>query len=136
MSARKHAVKVSLNSDELARLDRARGRTERAVYLRTLLYSTTVRDYKRALTGAVLRQIKFHGLRHSFGTLAVQAFPLSDVGTWMGHADIQTTMRYVHYVPQHDAAAKLGRLLDGNGVAPNLAPNAEDSESTKAETHA
>ena len=38
MSAREHAVKVSLNSDELARLDRARGRTERAVYLRTLLY--------------------------------------------------------------------------------------------------
>jgi hypothetical protein len=38
MSARKHAVKVSLNSGELARLDRARGRTERAVYLRTLLY--------------------------------------------------------------------------------------------------
>jgi hypothetical protein len=38
MSARKHAVKVSLNSDELARLDRARGRTERDVYLRTLLY--------------------------------------------------------------------------------------------------
>jgi hypothetical protein len=38
MSARKHAVKISLNSDELGRLDRARGRTERAVYLRTLLY--------------------------------------------------------------------------------------------------
>jgi hypothetical protein len=38
MSAREHAVKISLNSDELARLDRARGRTERAVYLRTLLY--------------------------------------------------------------------------------------------------
>ena len=38
MSTRQHAVKVSLNSDELARLDRARGRTERAVYLRTLLY--------------------------------------------------------------------------------------------------
>jgi hypothetical protein len=38
MNARKHAVKTSLNSDELARLDRARGRTERAVYLRTLLY--------------------------------------------------------------------------------------------------
>ena len=37
MNAREHAVKVSLSSDELARLDRARGRTERAVYLRTLL---------------------------------------------------------------------------------------------------
>ena len=25
----------------------------------------------------------------------------------MGHADIQTTMRYPHYVPQHDDAARL-----------------------------
>jgi hypothetical protein len=25
----------------------------------------------------------------------------------MGHADIQTTMRYLHYVPQHDDAARL-----------------------------
>ena len=39
MNTREHAVKVSLNSDELARLDAARGRTERAVYLRRLLYA-------------------------------------------------------------------------------------------------
>ena len=53
MSAREHAVKVSLNSDELARLDRARGRTERAVYLRTLLYEppniTEIASHKEAL---------------------------------------------------------------------------------------
>lgn len=71
---------------------------------------------------AGLRAVKFHGLRHSFGTLAVQAFPLSDVPARMGHADIQTTMRYVHHVPKHDAAQRLGRLLDGADVAPNLAP--------------
>jgi hypothetical protein len=38
MNTREHAVKISLSSDELARLDRARGRTERPVYLRRLLY--------------------------------------------------------------------------------------------------
>ena len=38
MNTREHAVKVSLNSEELARIDGARGRTERAVYLRRLLY--------------------------------------------------------------------------------------------------
>ena len=73
--------------------------------------------------------MKFHGLRHSFGTIAVQAFPLSDVQAWMGHADIQTTMRYVHYVPQRDAAARLGKLLDAENVAPNLAPSAAGSSS-------
>jgi integrase len=51
--------------------------------------------------------IVFHDLRHTFGTLAIRNAPVTDVQHWMGHADIQTTTRYVHYVPQHDNAAKL-----------------------------
>jgi integrase len=57
--------------------------------------------------------ITFHDLRHTFGTLAVQAFPLSDVKAYMGHADIQTTMIYVHHVPRHDAAARLSAVVGG-----------------------
>src|SRR5215218_5740130 len=53
----------------------------------------------------------FHDLRHTFGTLAVQAFALSDVRASMGHADVQTTMLYVHHTPQHDAADRLGALV-------------------------
>jgi Phage integrase family len=49
--------------------------------------------------------ITFHDLRHTFGTLAVQAFPLWDVKAYMGHADVQTTRVCVHHVPRHDAAA-------------------------------
>jgi hypothetical protein len=45
-----------------------------------------------------------------------------DVKAWMGHAAIETTMRYVHHVPKTDAAKRLGRLLDGENVAPNVAP--------------
>src|SRR4051794_7040881 len=56
--------------------------------------------------------IVFHDLRHTFGTLAVQAFPLSDVKAMKGHADISTTMIYVHHVPRTDAAARLSELLD------------------------
>jgi integrase len=41
----------------------------------------------------------------------VQAFPLSDVKAYMGHANIDTTMLYVHHVPQHDAADKLSALV-------------------------
>jgi integrase len=55
--------------------------------------------------------VTFHDLRHTFGTLAVQAFPLSDVKAYMGHADIQTTMIYVHHVPRHDAAARLSAIV-------------------------
>jgi integrase len=55
--------------------------------------------------------MRLHDLRHTFGTLAVRVFPLSDVQVFMGHADIATTMIYVHHVPQHDAADNLGALV-------------------------
>jgi integrase len=72
------------------------------------------RRYYAALDRAKLKRLKFHSLRHTFGTVAVQAFPLSDVKAFLGHADIQTTMVYVHHVPQHDAADRLGRLVEAS----------------------
>jgi integrase len=54
----------------------------------------------------------FHDLRHTFGTLAVQAWPLHDVQGYMGHADIQTTMLYVHHVPKDTAADELTRVIE------------------------
>ena len=73
------------------------------------------RRYKQALADAGLDPMRFHDLRHTFGTIAVQAFPLSDVKAFMGHADIQTTMIYVHHVPQHDAAERLSRIVSRAG---------------------
>jgi integrase len=69
------------------------------------------RRFYAALKAAGLKHIRFHDLRHSFGTLAVQVFPLTDVKAYMGHADIATTMIYVHHVPQVDAAEKLSTAL-------------------------
>jgi len=69
------------------------------------------RRFYAARSAAGLKRIRFHDLRHTFGTLAVQVFPLSDVKAFMGHADIATTMIYVHYVPQLDAADRLSRAL-------------------------
>jgi integrase len=52
--------------------------------------------------------IVFHDLRHTFGTqCAAKGIDLRKIQAWMGHADIQTTMRYLHYVPAHDDAARL-----------------------------
>jgi integrase len=68
-----------------------------------------------ALDVAGLKRLRLHDLRHTFGTLAVQAFPLSDVKAYMGHVDVQTTMIYVHHVPQVDAAERLSRLVAGSG---------------------
>ena len=68
--------------------------------------------------------IVFHDLRHTFGTLAVQAFPLSDVKAMMGHADISTTMIYVHHVPQTDAAARISALLEADEDLSAAGPHA------------
>ncbi|HET9102407.1 MAG TPA: tyrosine-type recombinase/integrase [Solirubrobacteraceae bacterium] len=53
--------------------------------------------YKNALSRARLRPLRFHDLRHTFGTLAVRRAEVPAVQAWMGHSDIQTTMRYVHH---------------------------------------
>jgi integrase len=75
-----------------------------------------------ALDQAGLPRLRLHDLRHTFGTLAVQAFPLTDVKAYMGHADISTTMIYVHHVPQFDAADRLSRLVDAAESVPRLRP--------------
>jgi integrase len=66
-----------------------------------------------------------YDLRHTFGTLAVRKASLTDVQAWMGHKDVTTTMRYVHYVPQHDAAAKLTAAFGGERVPPDVPRTAD-----------
>ena len=68
----------------------------------------------------------FHDLRHTFGTLAVRAWPMSDVQAYMGHADISTTMLYVHHQSRARAAEELGAVvsaeLAGGGLVPDRYP--------------
>ncbi len=60
--------------------------------------ATSIRiRYRAALDRAGLRRLRFHDLRHTFGTLAVRRAEVPAVQAWMGHSDIQTTMRYVHH---------------------------------------
>jgi integrase len=79
--------------------------------------------FKAALAAAALKPIRFHDLRHTFGTLAAQKLPLTTVQALMGHADISTTMIYSHYVPAPDEAAKIGEAFRvGASVTPALDP--------------
>ena len=61
--------------------------------------------YKKALARAGLRPLRFHDLRHTFGTRMIAKADIRRVQEWMGHADIATTMRYLHYVERPDEAA-------------------------------
>ncbi|MGO9321230.1 MAG: tyrosine-type recombinase/integrase [Solirubrobacteraceae bacterium] len=55
------------------------------------------RRYKTALVKAKLRPLRFHDLRHTFGSIAINEATIIQVQAWMGHADVQTTMKYMHH---------------------------------------
>jgi integrase len=63
------------------------------------------RRYDAALKRAGLRKLRFHDLRHTFGTRMIGKADIRRVQEWMGHADIQTTMKYLHYAPREGDAA-------------------------------
>ena len=71
--------------------------------------------YRSALKTAGLREMRFHDLRHTFGTLAVRRAEIPAVQAWMGHADIQTTMRYVHHRDRGDEARLLAEAFTVDG---------------------
>jgi integrase len=74
------------------------------------------RRYEAALKRAGLRRLRFHDLRHTFGSLAITRADIVEVQGWMGHADIQTTMRYLHY-RDRGQAAQLGVLTERREAA-------------------
>jgi len=72
------------------------------VYGEYLDASALYRRYKLALRRAGLRDLRFHDLRHTFGTTVIgnPAVSILQLKEWMGHADIDTTMKYLHYAPR------------------------------------
>jgi integrase len=72
--------------------------------------------YKAALARAGLRQLRFHDLRHTLGTLAVKRAEIPAVQAWMGHAHIGTTMRYIHHRDRGDEAKLLAEAFAPRAV--------------------
>lgn len=76
--------------------------------------SALYRRYIKAQQRAGIRRLRFHDLRHTFGTQAIASGAhVIDVKDWMGHRHLSTTMRYVHHQPRHEAAERLGRHFSG-----------------------
>jgi integrase len=63
--------------------------------------------YKAALKRARLRELRFHDLRHTFGSIAINRADIVQVQAWMGHADLKTTQRYLHYKSRDNEAELL-----------------------------
>lgn len=74
------------------------------------------RRYKAALERAGLRPLRFHDLRHTFGTRMIAKADIRRVQEWMGHADVQTTMKYLHYAPREEDARLVAEAFALSGT--------------------
>ncbi|MGH2918599.1 MAG: tyrosine-type recombinase/integrase [Solirubrobacteraceae bacterium] len=96
--------------------------------------SRLLKRYKSALKRAGVREVRFHDLRHTFGTrMAAAGVPMRTLQEWMGHRDFKTTLIYADYMPgAHEAdlvdAAFAPRL------GPNLGPNLSETEGNSKPT--
>ena len=72
------------------------------------------RRFYSALADAGLPRIRLHDLRHTFGTVAIQALPPSEVQSIMGHASILTTQIYIHHTPRVESARKLTEMFNSD----------------------
>ena len=82
------------------------------------------RRYLLAQESAGLRMLRFHDLRHTFGSLAINRASQDQVQAWMGHADMRTTARYLHHKDRADDAALLAgafRVATADDVAASAA---------------
>jgi len=67
-----------------------------------------------------LRPLRFHDLRHTFGTRMIAKADIRRVQEWMGHADVQTTMKYLHYAPRDDDAALVAEVFRTQPLSESL----------------
>src|SRR5205823_9579644 len=68
--------------------------------------------YDAALKRAGLRPLRFHDLRHTFGTRMIAKADIRRVQEWMGHSSIQTTMKYLHYAPRDEDAQLVAEAFE------------------------
>jgi integrase len=75
-------------------------------YGRPLDGSALRRRYRRAQTAAGVRPLRFHDLRHTFGSLlAASGVDVVTIQKAMGHSALATTSRYLHARPASEQAA-------------------------------
>jgi integrase len=71
--------------------------------------------FKEALKRAGLRPLRFHDLRHTYGTrMAAAGTPLRTLQGWMGHRDYKTTEIYADFAPDPTQGALWARRAFGD----------------------
>ena len=71
------------------------------------------RRFKRARDAVGLRPLRFHDLRHTYGSiLAAAGVDLVTIQAAMGHSALATTTRYLHARPANEQAARFTRAFE------------------------
>lgn len=69
-------------------------------------YKDFRRLWNKAKVDAEINDFRFHDLRHTVATrLANNGVSPATVQKWLGHSDINTTMRYIHSMPSEETKA-------------------------------
>lgn len=83
-----------------------------------LPHSPLVQRFKKALKAAGVRKVRFHDLRHTFGTrIAATGVPMRVLQQWMGHRDFRTTLIYADYEPGHEESDLVDAAFSGRSPA-------------------
>ena len=79
---------------------------------------TAGRVFRRAKQRAGIEKIGgIHGLRHAYATHQLQAgLPVHELQRLLGHRNIHSTLRYVHWVPEYRAGHGVPDLIAALGV--------------------
>ncbi len=84
---------------------------------RSLNGSALRRRFKRARDAAGMRPLRWHDLRHSFGSLLVAGgIDIVSVKDAMGHTQLATTSRYLHARPASERAAQFTAVFGKSSV--------------------
>ncbi len=79
---------------------------------------TPTKQFSKFLQRHELTHRKFHSLRHTSATLLIYGgINIKQVQTRLGHGDIETTNKYLHYIAEMDAEAT--KVLDNLLSVPN-----------------
>jgi len=64
------------------------------------------------------KQGGIHSLRHAYATHQLEAgMPVHQLQRLLGHSDVRTTMRYIHWIPRHDPNAGVDLLVSRSELA-------------------
>lgn len=102
--------------------------------------SQLLKHFKAALKRAGVREVRFHDLRHTFGTrMAAAGVPMRTLQEWMGHRDFKTTLIYADYAPAANEAELVNAAFSSRASI-NLSINLSETDSnseqeTPANTH-